>query len=146
MLRRPVILLLLLMGVAAALQLPSWRWLIEDSAISFAYARNLADGWGLALYQGLERAEGYSHPPRVALIAVAEAIGFHAFDAARVLGLTLGLALVPVLYQVGRRVDAPMLVATVGATSFTAALWAQSGLENPLLLLLLGLGTWRLAL
>lgn len=133
------------MGVAAALQAPSWRWLVEDAAISFAYARNLADGWGLVPYPGLERVEGYSNPTWVALVALAEAVGLHAFDAARWLGLVLGLALVPVLHEVGRRVEAPLLVATVAATSFTAALWAQSGLENPLLLLLLGLGTWRLA-
>lgn len=144
--RRPALLLFLLMATAAALQVPYWRWLIEDSAISFAYARNLADGWGLVTYPGHERVEGYSNPTWVALIAVAEFLGAHAFNAGRALGLSFGVALVPAVAALGRRVQAPFLAALIVATSSTAAIWAQSGLENPLLLFLLAVGTWRMAL
>ena len=35
---------------------------IEDAGISFAYARNLVEGDGLATYAGGPRVEGYSNP------------------------------------------------------------------------------------
>ena len=57
--------------VAAAVyhQFQLWNWFIEDAAISFSYARNLADGGGLVTSVGHERVEGYSNPSWVFLLA-----------------------------------------------------------------------------
>src|SRR5689334_12756298 len=37
-----------------------WNWYVEDSPISFSYARNLIRGEGLVASPGAERVEGYS--------------------------------------------------------------------------------------
>ena len=42
---------------------------IEDAAITFAYARNLAEGEGLVPFPGAERVEGFSNPLWTFLIA-----------------------------------------------------------------------------
>ena len=59
------------------------QFFIEDSAISFAYARNLVDGHGLVTYPGGERVEGYSNPTWTFLIALFYAMGVPVWTSAK---------------------------------------------------------------
>lgn len=125
------------------------NWYIEDAAISFAYARNLAHGEGLVPFPGGERVEGYSNPSWVLLLAVFELVGISAEYAARGLQLLLAMATVPLVYRLGREA-APrhrvvgLLAATVLTFSSQFAIWGASGLENALFNFLLAMGLWRL--
>lgn len=53
-------------------------WVIDDAAISFAYARNLAAGNGLVAQPGTMPVEGFSNPLWVFAMALLDL--FHAFD------------------------------------------------------------------
>lgn len=124
---------------------------IEDSAISFSYARNLVDGEGLVPYPGGERVEGYSNASWTFLLAGAYAVGLSPFFASKIFGWLFGAAALGYAWAIARRalpeekgwyaVLAPLLLAF--STQFV--LWCSSGLENSLFCVLLAAGTWRLA-
>ena len=141
------VLLLLAIGCLAHQLVFSW-WYIEDAAISFAYARNLASGEGLVTYPGGERVEGYSNPLWVALLAVGELIGVNSFTSSKVMQGVLGPATIPLVYAIGReamprRNDAALLLPPVLlAVSAQFAIWGASGLENALFSFLFALGLW----
>lgn len=142
--------LLALCAVAVAHQARWWDWCIEDAAISYAYARNFANGDGLVPFVGGERVEGYSNPTWVLLLAPFHAFGFDLFSVSRILEAMLCAFTIPVAWFIGREVDdrrdspVPMLAAGLLAMSPQFAHWGQSGLENGLYGLLLGLGLLRL--
>lgn len=126
-----------------------WDWFIEDAAISFAYARNLAWGEGLVPFPGGERVEGYSNPTWVALLALGELVGVDGFSSSKVFQLVLAGLTVPLVYRLTallapRRGEGEPLVA-VGflATSTTWAIWGASGLENALFSFLLAAALLR---
>src|SRR5215468_4863974 len=50
-------------------------WLIDDAGISFAYARNLAEGHGLVSQPGAPPVEGFSNPAWTLLLAALQAVG-----------------------------------------------------------------------
>ena len=128
---------------------------IEDAAISFAYARNLVDGSGLATYAGGPRVEGYSNPSWTFLVAGLYALGLPLFTTAKVLGWLFGVATLPLAWALTRRAlpdrdDAPFhpdfmaLLAPFGlAMSVQFTVWNSSGLENALFCFLLALGLYR---
>ncbi len=121
-------------------QFQFWGWYIEDAAISFAFARNWAWGEGLVAYPGGERLEGYSNFTWVALLTVAELLGFDSFDASKVLQAVLGGITVPLVYWLAREASpneagqrhAPLVAASYLAAASTYAIWASCGLENAL--------------
>ena len=76
---------------------------IEDAGISFAYARNLVEGDGLATYVGGPRVEGYSNPSWTFLIALLYAVGLPPFTTAKVLGWGFGVATLPLAWALVRR-------------------------------------------
>jgi hypothetical protein len=117
---------------AAAHQLVLWRWYIEDAAISFAFARNLADGAGAVAWVGGERVEGFSNPTWTALLAVCQAGGAGPFLASKVLSALLAAATAPLVYRLARDHGgrlAAALAAVAFAASAEAAIWGASGLE-----------------
>ncbi len=135
--------------VLAVSQWLLWGWIIEDAAISLAYARNIAQGMGPVPYPGAPPTEGYSNPLWVALLVpfMGWLDGADPFPTVRWLGLGLSL--------LGTVATAAVARPTLGhrgaalAAFFFAAfapmnIWAQSGLENALYSLLLALGLWRL--
>jgi hypothetical protein len=122
---------------------------IEDSAISFAYARNAIDGHGLVAVVGGERVEGFSNPLWTLLIALFYAAGVAPWSSAKFLGGVLGLATLSIVYALVRRAApsdgpwfrrarwmAPLLLA--GSPQFVV--WNASGLESSLFSFLLVLG------
>ena len=67
-----------------------YEFLTDDAYISFRYARNLADGFGLVFNPG-ERVEGYTSLAWVLLLALAKQAGLSPVLASRLLGLLFGL-------------------------------------------------------
>lgn len=128
-----------------------WTWYIEDAAISFAYARNLAHGEGLVPFAGGERVEGYSNPTWVFLLAFFELFGWASESSARWLQAGIAALTVPVVYLIAReaapreRSALPLFAVFLLAGSAQFAIWGSSGLENGLFNLFLALGLWRLA-
>lgn len=127
------------------------RWLVDDAAITFAYARSLAEGAGPVLQAGTTPVEGWSNPTWLALLTVA--IGFGLFDHGswfgvpdlvmfpKALALVCGAGVaagfhVVMREVVGDRWRAAVLAATAGSLVGLVpsyAVWLASGLENPLL-------------
>jgi hypothetical protein len=122
---------------------------IEDSAISFAYAKNLVEGHGLVPFVGGERVEGFSNPLWTFLIAGLYAIGVPPWGASKMLGGLLGAATLAIVLQLVRRAapsDRPWfrrarwIVPFLLAGSPQFVVWNASGLECSLFTFLLVLG------
>jgi len=125
-------------------------WFIEDAAISFAYARNWAEGDGLVTWVGGERVEGFSNPLWVALLALAHRVGINPFVASKVIAFFLGLGTLPLVFGIARRAlperweGLAALAPFFLATNAQFAIWNTSGLENSLFSFLLAAGCLRL--
>ena len=119
-------------------------WLIDDAGISFAYARNLASGFGLTAQPGVTPVEGFSNPLWTALVALLYRL--HLFCVPfvpKLLGtLLVGLSFAALTHSVMRLLGRTEGAIVAGCSlMMTAAnpgfvIWCVSGLENPLLLFL----------
>lgn len=111
-------------------------WFIDDAAISFAYARNLAEGAGAVAVAGGERVEGYSNPSWVLLLAIAHALGLHLFPASKILSWLCGLVCLFLSWRIaedalgGDRPRAALLAPIGLAASSPFVIWTASALEN----------------
>lgn len=121
------------------------HWIMDDAAITFAYSRNVADGYGPVLQPGAAPVEGYSNPTWMLLLALGKLVGL--FDHGALLGTTdlivfpkaLALACclgVLVLFYFGAKVltSRPRLVTFLAGATLAAipsfVIWVFSGLEN----------------
>ncbi|WP_329050506.1 hypothetical protein OG738_01335 [Amycolatopsis sp. NBC_01488] len=121
------------------------HWLIDDAAITFAYSRNVADGFGPVLQPGAAPVEGYSNPTWMLLLALGKLVGL--FDHGTLFGVSdqilfpkaLALACcvgVLVLFHAGAKTlsHRPALVTLVAGAALAAnpsfVIWCFSGLEN----------------
>ncbi len=118
------------------------RWLAEDSYISLRYARNWAQGQGLVFNPG-ERVEGYTNFLWTALLALGARLGLDLESLALCLGMTCTAGALLCWIALSRRLSGECALAPVGlaalAANYSWASFATSGLELPLLSLLLGL-------
>lgn len=122
-------------------------WLIDDAAITFAYARNLANGVGHVLQPGAMPVEGYSNPTWLVLLTLGQALGL--FDSGAVFGIpdyvafpkllalgccagVLGFSYVAARPLTDRAAWAPLVTGAVLAALPSFVIWSFSGLENPL--------------
>jgi hypothetical protein len=118
-------------------------WIIDDAGISFAYARNLAQGHGLVSQPGMAPVEGFSNFLWVALLAPFFVLRiFDPVVTPKALGLVLALGTFYLLYRAWtknfKRPPAEACVAlALLAASTPFALWTVGGLENPLLALII---------
>ncbi|MEM7199813.1 MAG: hypothetical protein AAF628_06075 [Planctomycetota bacterium] len=117
---------------------PLQGWLVDDAAITFAYAENLAHGHGLVAHPALPPEEGYSPTSWMLLLAAASAAGLElagtAVVASQILaGLTLLLVTRAALKLLGRHAspEAMVLTGTV-ALGAPLAVWLNAGLEHAL--------------
>ncbi len=123
------------------------NWLVDDAAITFAYARGITEGAGPVLQPGAEPAEGYSNPAWLALLALGRLVGL--FDRGAIFGVPdyvlfpkalAALCCAGVLlacHTAARRVFRRPWLVTVAfgavlATIPSFVIWVFSGLENPL--------------
>ncbi|MDP8223425.1 MAG: hypothetical protein P9L99_08705 [Candidatus Lernaella stagnicola] len=115
------------------------KYWVDDAAISFTFARHLAEGYGSVAYPGGERVEGFSNPTWVGLLAVAHAFGADIFPWSQHLALACALLIFLLLIYYakspapGDRSPWPVaLAAFLLAGNAGFAIWNQSGMENAL--------------
>lgn len=126
------------------------RWLVDDAAITFAYARSIAVGAGPVLQPGLPPVEGYSNPAWLALLTLGHWLGLFDHGAwfgvpdyvayPKALALVLVAGVFACFFSTAAAVCRRPGVVTVLAGCVCAAIpsfviWCVSGLENSLLVL-----------
>jgi hypothetical protein len=137
--RSAYLVLALAVAVLVAHSLRYGDWIVDDAAISYTYADNLARHGELSLFPGGERTEGYSNPTWVLLLALLSKLGlFSPVVTPKILGLALHAGSLALLLALGRRL-APalgiwlwLLPLLLLATRTSFVLWGVSGLENSL--------------
>ena len=117
-------------------------WIVDDAGISFAYARNLAQGFGLVSQPGLEPVEGYSNFTWVLLLVPFFWLKlFHPIIIPKLLSIFLVFSSFIILQKTFRLISKNpfwitffcLLLLSIN-TSFIV--WTTSGLENPLYIFL----------
>jgi hypothetical protein len=127
-------------ALTLALQYFLWAHVSDDAYISFRYVNRLLEGQGLTFNDG-ERVEGFSHPLWILLVAGgAWLTGLAVPDVARALGLACALLTIACLLS-SRRAQAASAAVALLLVFPGFHVYATSGLETPLLMLLLTLGT-----
>lgn len=117
------------------------KFVVDDAAISFSYARNLALGWGLVSAPGAEPVEGFSNPLWILLLSASYVV--HGFDPVwtpKLLALACAIGGYYLIHSVFGEEDAALQWAAVFGLTLTGmqtavAAWVASGLENGLYLL-----------
>ena len=120
-------------------------WIVDDAGISFAYARNLAEGYGLVAQPGADPVEGFTNLLWVLLLAIP--LKFHAFDPVITPKLLSGICVTLSFISMGSLLKSSCdgsAWLTSSALAISAlipgfAIWNASGLENPLYILGLSL-------
>lgn len=117
-------------------------WISNDAGISFSYASNLSQGYGLVSQAGNIPVEGYPSFLWVLFLAPFFSLGlFHPIITPKLLSLLLVLFSFVLIYRTlspllnNRLITSCILILIAINTSFV--IWTSSGLENPLYLLLL---------
>lgn len=140
----------LLVGLVIPAWIAAWnmwrvqRFTVDDSYISFRYARNLADGLGLVYNPG-ERIEGYTNFLWTVLLAGGLKVGIDPHITAKVLGAGAAIATLVVVYRLADRLSPlrtlPCVATWLLASSAPFTGYAVFGLETSLFALLVLLGT-----
>ncbi|PDW02721.1 hypothetical protein [Candidatus Viridilinea mediisalina] len=113
---------------------------IDDAFISLRYVQQWLAGNGLVYNIG-EYVEGYSNFLWVVLVAL---LGFFEVDlilATRIWGISLSILTMILVYIAVRGLPFPLFAPLLLALSPSFAMWAMGGLENPLFMLLLLVGS-----
>lgn len=117
-------------------------WIVDDAAITFAYARSVAHGLGPVQQGGAPPVEGYSNPSWLTALTLGHGLGL--FDHGSLFGvsdlvwfpkLLALLCVIGVLWCVRATIGsavATLFASAVLATNWSFVIWAFSGLENPL--------------
>jgi hypothetical protein len=132
-------------AVTLALQYFLWTHVSDDAYISFRYIDRLLQGQGFTFNDG-ERVEGFSHPLWIFLVAGGTWLtGLSVPDIARALGLACSLATIACLFASRRALASGNQIAAAAILLLLAFpgfhVYATAGLETPLLMFLLTLGT-----
>lgn len=132
-------------ALTLALQVFLWPHVSDDAYISFRYGDRLLEGEGLTFNDG-ERVEGFSHPLWIFLVAGgAKLTGLAVPDGARALGLAFSLATIGCLAASRRALSSGTQIAAAAVVLLLVFpgfhVYATSGLETPLLMFLLTMGT-----
>jgi hypothetical protein len=152
---RPAILWLALLGAILCMFGThvgrTWDFTVDDAAITYSYARNVANGHGFVLTPGSERVEAATNLLWVLLLVPAELLHVSHEALSKVLGVIFAggaLGAIAVFPSVAYRREPRYfdLVAPLVASTFAhSALWATSGLENGLFQFLAALSLVALA-
>ena len=110
---------------------------VDDGAISFCYARNLAHGHGLVLFPGAEHVEGYTNFLWVVLLALGVRVGIDVVVWSHLLGAVLAACSVVGCAELvaalrGKRSPWDAAPALLVASLLPIPYWAESGLEGGL--------------
>jgi hypothetical protein len=127
-------------------------WQIEDAAITYAFARNMALGEGFVANPGGTWVEGFSNPTLTLLLTVTTWLGTSPFAIGKITGIGAAVLTLPLAWRWARRLAGPdetgiwpALVPLTLALSGPFVQWSASGLENGLFNLFLAAGVvWLL--
>ena len=118
---------------------------VDDAYITFRYSRNFARGMGL-VYNAGEYIEGYTNFLWAVLLAGGYKLGFEPVELAKVLGALSALASLTLVYAISKRLlpltIAPCIATWLLASSNVFCGYAVFGLETPLFICLVLLGSW----
>lgn len=121
-------------------------WFIDDAGISFAYARNLAGGFGLVAQPGAAPVEGFSNPAWVFLLALVKLLGFDILASTKTISIifSIGVLFLAALisYQITHKFFLTLIAASWIAILPSVVIWFVSGLENPFYVFLILLLVW----
>lgn len=127
--------------VYLVLCIPLRDWLVDDAAISMAYAANWTAGHGLVAQPGVPPVEGYSNFLWVVMLAALNVAGAMTPFGIKALAAVLVLTSLVSLYSACKllipnswHIRAAVLLLVASSSSIVT--WTSSGLENPLTLLL----------
>jgi len=140
--------LLALCVLLSALRASPDLWFSSDDAwISYRYSWNLVHGSGLTWNPGLQPVEGYSNLLWTLWAAVGISLGAPVLGWCKASGviLTAGtvISAAGCVRAVGGSRPTAIAAAFLTACSTVVVLWGVSGMESPLMCLLLTAGTWR---
>src|SRR5690606_139734 len=123
-------------------------WVVDDAGITFAYARNFAQGYGLVSQPGMPPLEGYSN--FTWLLLLSPFFLLNAFDPVivpKVISFLLVVGTFIVVYQTLKPLAGRHWIAfatfSLTALNTSFVVWTMSGLENPLYLFLVSMMLWR---
>lgn len=137
---------LIALAVAYAYNVNRFFFISDDAFISFRYAQNLAEGFGLVWNPG-ERVEGYTNFLWVLIMSLGMLIGISPEFFSNFLGIVFGLILLSGLFifarsrQLTTTLSLLLLLTLCLSRSFTA--WCSSGLETMFFTTLVALATFR---
>ncbi len=136
-LRQALLLCLLPLIAFAAAAAPLSGWLVDDAGISFAYARNLANGAGLVSQPGKDPVEGFSNPLWTLLFVPSFWLSSNVpLWSAKILGHLLSYGVFFCGFQIVVRITRSALFGVLAmvflALNTSFVVWNVSGLENPL--------------
>ncbi len=125
------------------------NWIVDDAGITFAYAKNLAQGHGITAQPGMAPVEGYSNPLWMLILSLAHFLRvFHVVLTPKIIS---GLCFLGTAFFVRKTFLAlrfpewnALGVMMLLAVNTPYVLWANSGLENGLYVFLLSLLLYRL--
>ena len=117
--------------------------MLDDSFISFRYAKNFSNGFGLVFNPGESPVEGYTCFLWVVLLAIGSKIGFDIVILSKILGYTFSIGTLAALLFLRKNkninlvnlISSSLIVSTCGA--FTV--WGSSGMETSLFTFILTL-------
>ncbi|TDJ53170.1 MAG: hypothetical protein E2O46_06175, partial [Ignavibacteria bacterium] len=108
----------------------------EDSFISFRFAKNLAEGYGLVWNIGELPVEGYTNFLWVIICTLGTIAGFNIILFAQFFGITAGIFTLFYVYNISREIgfdeSTALLPCLFLAVSGPFATWAASGMETNL--------------
>jgi tetratricopeptide (TPR) repeat protein len=112
-------------------------WIIDDAAISFTYARNLSEGYGLVLNPGGERVEGYSNPLWVFVLSLFFRAGlFDPVFTPKLTGILSTLVVFFLIFRISQHIFGSeksiihLMPLFLIAANVSFVVWSISGLEN----------------
>ncbi len=112
-------------------------WINDDAAISFTYARNLSEGYGLVVNPGGERVEGYSNPLWVFVLTLFFSAGlFDPVFTPKLIGILSTLTAFFLIFRISQNIFGSeksflhLLPLLLLAANVSFVVWSVSGLEN----------------
>jgi len=123
--------------------LPLRGWIVDDAGISFSYARNLGNGYGLVSQPGQAPVEGYSNPLWVFILSLFPLVNVDIVAVVKTLSIGLTIMAIAVIYLAICELGVSVLYSTVAVGWLICqpafVIWSVSGLENPLYVFLIAI-------
>ncbi len=125
-----------------------WSWIVDDAGITFAYAKNLANGHGLVSWPGEVPVEGFSNFLWTLILSFFHWIGvFDPYLTPKILSSILVLISFFYILRISNKMMGSlfpgMLINLLLAVNSPFVIWTNSGLENALFICLLLALAWN---